>query len=96
MLMGNDFDLPLLDEKQKALEYLKHHGLEYAPADDIEYRIEYPVKEFPSKIVSTDFEKEPTISGLLTGIKGQYLLFEGGRVINLRKHTGYHISIIEE
>jgi hypothetical protein len=96
MLMGNDLDISLVGEKHKALEYLNHYGLEYIPADDTEYRIEYPIKEFPSKVVSTDLEKEPTFSGLLSGIKGQYLLFEGGRVINLRKHTGYQISIIEE
>ena len=34
-----------------------------------------------------------TIEGKLMGIKGQYLIFDEGRVINIRRHTGYSISI---
>jgi hypothetical protein len=27
------------------------------------------------------------------GVKGQYLLFEGGEVLNIRKHTGYFVTL---
>lgn len=93
MLMGIEEDIPIKTEKHKALEFLNLQGLEYIPAEDIVFSIEYPVTIFPSKVISKDLEKEPNISGILTGIKGQYLLFDGGTVINLRKHTGYHIAI---
>jgi len=52
----------------------------------------YPVLLYPDKITSLDFDKTPHISDVLQGIKGQYLLFNSG-VINLRKYTGYEISI---
>lgn len=93
MLMGNDEQYSLVAKKKTALDYITQHNLEYTVAPDQEYQIEYPVLEFPSKIVSKDLAKEPTISGLLIGIKGQYLIFEGGMVINIRKHAGFHIEL---
>ena len=35
------------------------------------------------------FDKTPLIEGRLVGIKGQYLLFDGGQVLNMRKHQAY-------
>ena len=52
--------------------------------------INYPVVEYPTKIWSLGFDKNPKIEGTLLGIKGQYLIFDTG-VINLRKHQGYKI-----
>ncbi len=54
--------------------------------------IHYPVQQYPSKIKSLDFEKTPTVTGILQGIKGQYLLLDTG-VINIRKFTGYEIEV---
>lgn len=95
MLTGNDEDTPLTREKGLALDYLKQFDIEYKSVDDSEYRIQYPINEFPNKVISKDLEKESMISGVLMGIKGQYLLFEGGMVINIRKHSGYHIEMLE-
>jgi hypothetical protein len=39
------------------------------------------------------FDKDPVIAGILNGIKGQYLIFSDGRVLNLRKHSGYSLQI---
>ena len=39
------------------------------------------------------FDKTTLIEGQLMGIKGQYLLFDEGRVLNIRKHSGYEIEI---
>jgi hypothetical protein len=47
------------------------------------------VVEYPKKIKSLNFDKDPVVSGVLKGIKGQYLLFDQGRVINMRKYGGY-------
>lgn len=52
--------------------------------------LHFPVKEFPTKITSFNFDKVPEVSGKLMGIKGQYLLFDNG-VINIRKFSSYHI-----
>ena len=54
--------------------------------------ISYPVTRYPDKITSYNFDKEKTIEDKLLGIKGQYLIFEGG-VINLRKFSGYEVEL---
>lgn len=54
--------------------------------------INYPVQTVPEKIPSLSFDKEAVVSGTLTGIKGQYLIFDTG-VINLRRFGGYCIEL---
>ena len=51
----------------------------------------YPVQQYPAKVVSMNFDKTPEIEGVLQGIKGQYLIFDIG-VINVRKFTSYEIE----
>ena len=51
----------------------------------------YPVIEYPEKVKSQSFDKAPLISGKLMGIKGQYLLLDENRVLNIRKHNGYEL-----
>ena len=52
----------------------------------------YPVKQYPTKVVSLNLDKTPKISGTLLGVKGQYLIFDIG-VINLRRFTSYEVEI---
>lgn len=66
----------------EAIEYLN---------DDFQ-AINYPVDVFPTKVKSFNFDKQPIVSGVLEGIKGQYLLFDTG-VINIRKYTSYEVSV---
>ena len=54
--------------------------------------ISYPVQSYPHKVKSLSFDKTPDISGILNGIKGQYLILDTG-VLNIRKFGGYHISL---
>ncbi len=54
--------------------------------------IEYPVLEYPRKVTSFNFDKNPLVSGTLLGIKGQYLILDTG-VINLRKFGGYQVAL---
>ena len=53
---------------------------------------QYPVLQYPLKIVSHNLEKEASFSSVLQGIKGTYLIFSD-RVINLRKYAGYEVEI---
>ncbi|WP_462160693.1 DUF2797 domain-containing protein [Pseudoalteromonas maricaloris] len=55
----------------------------------------FPVEQHPSKISSFNFDKDPVVSGVLEGIKGQYLIFNNG-VINIRKFTSYEITFSDE
>ncbi len=54
--------------------------------------IKYPVEEYPSKVTSLNFDKTPIITGILKGIKGQYLILDTG-VLNIRKFGGYNITL---
>ena len=53
--------------------------------------IQFPVASYPLKVKSFNLDKNPEISGVLHGIKGQYLLLDTG-VINIRKYTGYELE----
>lgn len=54
--------------------------------------ISYPIVEYPEKIKSLNFDKDPIVEGTLLGIKGQYLIFDNG-VINMRRFGGYNIEL---
>ena len=71
---------------------LQAAGISYRPAESTVYSFKYPVLEFPTKVKSLKFDKMPFMSMTLVGIKGQYLIFEDGQVINLRSHGGYHLE----
>ncbi len=53
--------------------------------------IHYPVNRYPDKVKSFNLDTNPEVSGILEGIKGQYLLLDSG-VINLRKYSGYELE----
>ncbi len=93
MLSGNYSDIPLLkDSVQKAHRLLKKEFGEYLIDDNIT-SIQYPIYSFPAKINSLNLEKKAKYSGVLSGIKGQYLIFEDGMVFNVRKHIGFNVKI---
>ena len=60
--------------------------------DDVSHVIGYPVEDYPVKIKSINLDKTPQFSGTLTGIKGQYWMLDGDRVINIRKYAGYEVE----
>lgn len=59
--------------------------------DAQEIDIEYPVLQYPTKVKSFNLDKNPEVSGILLGVKGQYLMLDTG-VINIRKFSGYEIE----
>ena len=85
----------LFDEAGDALDHLINlHGFNAIQfMDDAEvYHFNYPVIEYPHKVSSFNLDKVDEVGGKLMGIKGQYLIFDGG-VINMRKYTGYELEI---
>jgi hypothetical protein len=88
-----NLNIDLLDSKDELIEYLSEDLQHYISEDDTIYELNYPVEEYPTKVKSLNFDKTPKLGGLLIGIRAQYLIFEGGEVINLRKFTGYSIKI---
>ena len=66
---------------------------QYLLHNELVNEIHYPVNQFPLKVNSVSFDNETLIEGLLMGIKGQYLILDQGRVLNIRKHSGYKIKV---
>ena len=65
----------------------------YLYLDNTIFTGRFPVSEYPHKIASFNLDKSTLIEGILTGIKGQYLMFDAKKVINIRKYEGYEVII---
>ncbi|MGB4498098.1 MAG: DUF2797 domain-containing protein [Methylococcaceae bacterium] len=73
------------------LNQLNQNEIEFL-ADAKVVDLNYPIEVAPLKVSTLNFDKTPHISGVLNGIKGQYLIFDKG-VLNVRKFSGYEIQI---
>jgi len=94
MLSGSDPEgADLLREKQRLIPLVPDRLSAYITSSEQEVVLEYPVTQYPDKITSLNFDKDPLIKGVLTGIKGQYLMLDRNRVINIRKFGGYQIHL---
>ncbi len=90
MLTGEESQEINLPEEKKRISQLLPERLKSFVTDDHSVHVfVYPVEIYPGKIKSLNFDKEAEVKGVLTGIKGQYLLFENNSVINMRKFGGY-------
>jgi len=86
-------NINLLEEKEKVICLLPTELQKYIEPDNKISEIIYPVNEFPNKIKSIGFDKNPKIEGIMKGIKGQYLIFQNDTVLNIKKHNGYYLQI---
>ncbi len=93
-MLKNEIDesIDLTDTKWELEEQLPGDIVDLFSDDDEVTELHYPVLHYPDKVKSLSLDKSPTIRGTLIGIKGQYLIFEGGEVFNVRKHTGYYVE----
>ena len=83
----------LQEEKLNANQLLSVELQQYFYPDNHIWQFNYPVLSYPEKVSSVTFDKEPNISGILNGVKGQYLIFSDGKVLNIRKHSGYFLEV---
>jgi hypothetical protein len=90
MLKERPEDLDLKTAKENIKQFLPG-AVSFLPGEDEVFHFDYPVFKYPSKIESLDFEKSTEVRGILTGIKGQYLMFDSA-VINIRKFGGYEVD----
>jgi hypothetical protein len=93
MLKNEVCDDDLIAKKQELISRIDAGLAGYVTDDTTVNSIRYPVDAFPSKVKSVGFDKQPDIEGRLSGIKGQYLIFDDGRVLNVRKHAGYFVTL---
>lgn len=92
MLKSAPTHVDLLEAKEKITPFIPEDLKQWIKQDSSETLINYPILNYPEKIKSLKLETNPVIEGVLTGIKGQYLILNDQFVINIRSHTGYLIS----
>ena len=94
-MLKNEVDdsIDLVEEKWNLHDQLPEDLIQFFSENDEVIDINYPVLAYPTKVKSLSFDKTPTIEGKLVGIKGQYLIFEDGSVLNIRKHTSYFLEV---
>lgn len=92
-MLRNEYDRELdLPGKKEELGGKLSEGMQgYLSRDNQVTEITYPVQHYPEKVKSLNFDKTDMVRGILEGIKGQYLIFTSGEVINIRKFGGYLI-----
>ena len=88
-----DNDIDLAEMKWELEELLPADIAQYITDDEEVYDFDYPVNTYPEKVKSLNLLKTNTFEGVLSGIKGQYLIFEDGTVFNVRKHTAFEVEL---
>lgn len=93
MLRNKIRKVDLESVRQELESALPEEVAEYFMPDSEPIKIEFPVLQYPQKVKSFNFKKEKELSGILKGIKGQYLIFEDDTVINIRSNSGYVVEL---
>jgi hypothetical protein len=94
MLTGQHSDSDSLVQKKTEVLSLLHPDFKaYSVENNQVTSISYPVSDYPQKIKSINFETTEKITDILAGIKGQYLIFKSGSVLNIRKYGGYLVEM---
>lgn len=88
MLKNEIKDENLVEWREELKTYIPDEAIDYYIESNSETNIEFPVLQYPVKPKSINMTKELKYSGVLKGIKGQYLMFEDERVFNIRANEG--------
>ena len=86
-------EIDLVSEKQRMIGLLPEEFRQYKSDNDEVVELIYPVTAYPAKVTSLSFDKTPIIEMKLSGVRGQYFMFEGGNVLNIRRHSGYEVEV---
>jgi len=93
MLTNEVEDEDLLEYRNKLKKYIPEEAAKYYIESNTETHMLFPVLQYPKKVKSLNLDKTPTYSGILKGIKGQYLIFEDNTVFNIRGSEGYVVGL---
>ena len=93
MLKNEIEDKDLIEWRNKLKQYIPEEALPYFIESNKETHLEFPVLQYPKKVKSLNLDKTPSFTGVLSGIKGQYLLFSDDTVFNVRGSEGYYVSL---
>ena len=94
MLTNENDPVDLKEAYKIGIENLPSNLKDYVRLEKPEIiNLKYPVNKYPEKVNSLKLEKEVRYKGKLTGIKGQYLIFEDQSVFNVRSNEGKVVEI---
>ncbi len=93
MLKNEIDDEDLVQYRESLKDFIPEEAKDYYMANNQEINIEFPVLQYPQKLKTLNLIKTPSYTGVLKGIKGQYLIFEDNTVFNVRNSEGFVVSI---
>lgn len=93
MLKNDVVDENLVEWRERLKLFIPQEAKDYFIESNTETNIEFPVLQYPEKPKSLNLEKELTYTGVLKGIKGQYLIFDDDTVFNVRSNEGLVVAI---
>ena len=93
MLKNEIKDEDLVAWRNKLKQFIPEEAKPYYIENNSETNLEFPVLQYPIKPKSLNLEKAIEYTGVLKGIKGQYLIFEDQTVFNIRGNEGLYIGI---
>jgi len=93
MLTNGAPDENLIEWRNKLKTHIPEEASSYFIEDNTETHLNFPVLQYPEKVKSLNLEKVQTYTGVLKGIKGQYLIFEDNTVFNIRANEGLYIGL---
>lgn len=93
MLTNEIKDENLVAYRDQLKPFVPTEAIAYFLASNSETNLMFPVLHYPKKVKSLNLAKTPEYSGVLKGIKGQYLIFEDGTVFNVRGNEGNYVGL---
>ena len=93
MLKNDIEDESLLAWKKKLRAFIPKEAQAYIIENNKETLINFPVEKYPLKPKSLNIVKSQNYTGVLVGVKGQYLIFEDETVFNVRANEGLVVKI---
>ena len=93
MLTNSIEDVDLLRFRESVLHLVPQEARDFIIPANTETHINFPVLKYPEKVTSVNLAKSQEHSGTLMGIKGQYFIFEDGKVMNIRSQEGLVVDL---
>ena len=92
MLKNEVPEADLAAVREEVKQYLPEEVLSYV-IEEAALDLDFPVLRFPDKVKSLNLTKTPSYTGVLKGVKGQYLIFEDNTVFNIRSNEGTVVAL---
>ena len=89
MLQFNEIEaVDWTEARNTAIDALPNDLKPYIIHENNLLQLDFPVERYPDKVKSLNLVKEENYTGVLKGVKGQYLIFEDNTVFNVRSNEG--------